>query len=120
LKYKILAFAVSAFITGLCGSLNAYYLFHIHPRNFFGLNWTIYPVLMCALGGSGTIKGPLIGAFILTGLFELVKIWLPNIHPVFSGTFIILVILFLPGGITDLFKSRKIPGDRQRRIPGTT
>ena len=120
LKYKILAFAVSAFITGLCGSLHAYYLFVIHPRNFIGLSWTLYPVLMVALGGSGTIMGPLIGAFVLTALFEFVKIWLPNIHPVFSGTFIIFVMLFLPGGIISLFKSRKSPGGKKRRIPGTT
>ena len=63
LMYKVLAFAVGAFIAGLCGSLQAYYLFHIHPQNFYGLNWTLYPILMCIMGGSGTIGGPIMGAF---------------------------------------------------------
>ena len=108
LKYKVLVLALSAFITGLCGTLHAYYLFHIHPNNFFGLSWTLYPVLMCALGGSGTIMGPLIGAFTLTGLFELTKIWLPTIHPVFSGAFIIMVVIFLPDGIIRLFKAKRV------------
>ncbi|MBW1913209.1 MAG: branched-chain amino acid ABC transporter permease, partial [Deltaproteobacteria bacterium] len=79
LKYKVLAFAVGAFIAGLCGSLQAYYLFHIHPQNFFGLNWTLYPILMCVMGGTGTITGPIIGAILLTGLFEMAKIWLPEV-----------------------------------------
>lgn len=99
LWYKIFAFAVGAFITGLCGSLQAYYLFHIHPQNFYGLTWTLYPILMCVLGGSGTITGPIIGAIVLTGVFELAKIWLPGIHPIISGTLIIIAILFLPDGL---------------------
>lgn len=99
LKYKVLAFAAGAFIAGLCGSLHAYYLFHIHPQNFYGLNWTLYPILMCVMGGSGSITGPIIGAFFLTVVFEAAKIWLPEIHPIFSGALIILTIMFLPDGL---------------------
>ena len=99
LWYKLFAFAAGAFITGLCGSLQAYYLFFINPQNFFGLNWTLYPILMCVLGGSGTFSGPIIGAVILTGVFEMAKIWLPGIHPIISGIIIIIAILFLPDGL---------------------
>lgn len=102
LKFKIFAFAVGAFFAGLCGSLFAYYLFHIHPSGFFSLNWALLPVLMTILGGIGTIMGPIVGAFILAAVFELANMWLPEIHPIFSGAFIILVMLFLPGGIMSL------------------
>jgi branched-chain amino acid transport system permease protein len=102
LKFKIFAFAVGAFFTGLCGSLFAYYLFHIHPSGFFSLNWALLPVLMTILGGIGTLIGPVVGAFVLASVFELANMWLPEIHPIFSGAFIILVILFLPGGIMSL------------------
>ena len=102
LKFKIFAFAVGAFFTGLCGSLFAYYLFHIHPTGFFSLSWALLPVLMTVLGGIGTIMGPIVGAFILAAVFELANMWLPYIHPIFSGAFIILVMLFLPGGIMSL------------------
>ena len=102
LKYKILAFAVGGFLAGLCGSLQAYYLFHIHPQNFYGLNWTLYPILMCVMGGTGTITGPVIGAIFLTGVFELAKIWLPEVHPIFSGALIIATIIFLPDGVVRL------------------
>ena len=102
LKYKILAFAVGALFTGLCGSLYAYYLFHIHPLGFFSLNWALLPVLMTVLGGIGTIAGPILGAFVLAGVFELANLWIPEVHPIFSGAFIIMVMLFMPQGIMSL------------------
>lgn len=114
LKYKVLAFAVGAFLAGLCGSLQGYYLFHIHPSGFFHLKWAFYPILMCLMGGAGTITGPIIGAFFLTGVFELVNIWLPEGHPIFSGALIIAVMLFLPGGIIRL-KIRGLFGKKGER-----
>jgi branched-chain amino acid transport system permease protein len=99
LKYKIIAFAGGAFLTGLCGSLNAYYAFHVHSRSAFSLNWVIVPILMACLGGVGTLWGPVLGAFILATIYELANIWMPELHPVFSGALIVLVVLFIPDGI---------------------
>jgi len=99
LKFKVLAFGVGAFLAGLCGALQAYYIFHVEPQGFFSLRWTIYPVLMCILGGAGTLYGPVIGALFLTGAFEISKYYLPEVHPIFSGLLIILVIIFLPKGL---------------------
>jgi len=102
LKYKVLAFAVGAFFTGICGGLYAYFLFHVHPLGFFGTNWLIFPTVMCMLGGAGTIAGPIVGVFFLTGMFELAKVWIPEGHPIFSGLLIIFVVLFLPKGLISL------------------
>jgi branched-chain amino acid transport system permease protein len=99
LGYKIIVFAVGSFFAGLCGSLYAYHLFHIHPTGVFSLNFALLPVLMTILGGLGTLSGPIVGAVVLSGLFELANIWLPEIHPIISGLFIILVMLFLPQGL---------------------
>jgi len=99
LKYKVLAFAAGAFVTGLCGSLNAYYTFHINTTGAFSLNWVIIPILMTILGGAGTFVGPILGAFILSAVFEVANTMMPELHPIFSATFIVLVTLFLPDGI---------------------
>jgi branched-chain amino acid transport system permease protein len=107
LKYKIFSFAIGAFVTGLCGSLNAYYVFHIHTGGAFSLNWVIVPLLMTILGGAGTFLGPILGAFILASIFELANIWMPEFHPIFSGAFIVLVVLFLPDGIMGLITGHK-------------
>jgi ABC-type branched-subunit amino acid transport system permease subunit len=65
------------------------------------------------LGGIGTLSGPILGAFVLTGVFELANIYIPEVHPIFSGLFVILVMLFLPQGIMSLggkgFVSRLFP-----------
>jgi branched-chain amino acid transport system permease protein len=99
LKVKVGAFALGAFFTGLGGNLQAYYLFQVSAPNVFSLNWTLYPVIICVLGGIGTVTGPIAGAFLLTLLFEISREWLPMIHPILSGALIILVTLFLPGGL---------------------
>lgn len=117
LKYKVLAFTVGAFMAGLCGSLQAYYLFHVHPQNFFGLNWTLYPILMCVMGGVGSTIGPVIGAVFLSAVFELAKILLPEIHPIFSGVLIVLTIIFLPDGLVRLRWFRKIFKERKTESP---
>jgi len=116
LKYKILAFAVGAFVTGLCGSLNAYYMFHIHTAGAFNLNLVVIPILMAILGGAGTFLGPILGAFILAGVFELANIWMPALHPIFSAAFIVLVALFLPDGIMSHITGHK-PGVLRKMFP---
>jgi branched-chain amino acid transport system permease protein len=107
LRYKIFAFAVGAFVTGLCGSLNAYYMFHIHTGGAFNLNWVIIPILMAILGGAGTFVGPIVGAFILLGVFELTSLLTPELHPIFTAAFVVLVTLFLPGGIMSYVSGHK-------------
>jgi branched-chain amino acid transport system permease protein len=107
LKYKILAFAVGAFVTGLCGSITAYYIFHIHTGAAFNLNWVIVPILMTILGGMGTFLGPILGAFILVSVFELTNLWMPELHPIFSAAFIVLVTLFLPDGLMSYITGHK-------------
>ena len=106
LKFKVLVFAVGAFLAGLCGALQAYYIFHVEPQGFFSLKWTLYPVLMCILGGAGTLTGPVVGAVFLTAAFEVAKYYLPEVHPIFSGLLIILVIMFLPNGLVRLQMAR--------------
>lgn len=105
LRMKILAFSVGAFFTGLCGSLTAYYSFHIHPGGVFTISWGLLPLLMTILGGVGTFWGPVLGAFILAGAFELANMWMPELHTLISGVFIVLVTMFIPRGVISLIKT---------------
>jgi branched-chain amino acid transport system permease protein len=110
LKYKVFAFAVSAFLTGIVGSLYGIYLFHINPDSVMNLNWMFYPLLMCVLGGNGTIIGPIIGAFFISALFSFGDVYFKGTHPIVSGLLIILVMRFMPGGLIgliDTIRSRR-------------
>ncbi len=109
LKFKVLAFALSGFLVGICGSLYAYYLFHVSPEGFLILRWTLYPILMCVIGGSGTVVGPVLGSLMMTAVFTAASIYFPQIHPIFSGIIIILVMLFMPNGIMRL-RERGVQG----------
>ncbi len=99
LRYKILAFAVGAFLAGLCGSLYGIYLFHVNPESVFKLDWTLYPILMCVIGGTGTILGPVIGALFMTAVFAFADIYFVQLHAVMAGVLIIMVMRFMPNGL---------------------
>ncbi len=110
LLFKVLSFAAGGFLAGMAGSLYAFYALAVSPGGFLSLNWTLYPILMCVMGGNGTVLGPVLGAFVMTAVFSAANIWLPTAHPIFSGALIILVMLFMPNGI---LKSRDTrPGVR--------
>lgn len=107
LLYKVFAFATGGFLAGIAGSLYAFYVFAVSPGGFLSLNWTLYPILMTVMGGSGTILGPVIGAFVMTAVFSAANVWLPAAHPILSGGLIILVMLFMPDGILRMGGARR-------------
>jgi len=108
LKYKVLAFSIGAFLAGLCGSLYGVYLFHINPDSVLKLDWTLYPILICVIGGTGTVTGPLLGAFFISTLFSVADIYFVQMHPVLAGILIILIMKFMPGGLIGLIRQKNI------------
>lgn len=103
LKYKLISFIISSFIIGICGSLYFYYQFIVNPSSMMDLTrWMFYPLLICILGGKGTIMGPIIGSFIIYTLFTFAENVMGRIHPMLSGFIIILVMKYLPTGIWGL------------------
>ena len=108
LKYKVIAFAVGAFMAGVAGSIFGYYLLQVTPSNVLTQNWLFYPIMMVVLGGTGTLMGPWIGAFVIYLISWYGGSYFTGWDPVITGVVIILVMLFLPGGLTGLVQ--KVPG----------
>jgi branched-chain amino acid transport system permease protein len=106
LRVKVAAFAGSAFIAGIAGSLYTYYIFHVGPDSVFDLDWMLLPLMMTVVGGTGTLLGPILGALVMYAVFDLAKIVVPDYHPVISGLTIILAMLFLPKGLMRSFAGR--------------
>jgi branched-chain amino acid transport system permease protein len=102
LKYKVIAFCISAFLAGLAGTLYAYYFFLVNPDLVMNFNFIIYPILMVVLGGTGTIFGPILGAFFVGALLVYGPIYLKSTHPILTGILIILVMKFMPAGLIGL------------------
>ncbi|MBZ9991899.1 branched-chain amino acid ABC transporter permease [Mesorhizobium sp. BH1-1-5] len=108
LKVKVAAFAGSAFIAGVAGSLYTFYIFHVGPDSVFDLDWMLLPLMMTVVGGTGTILGPILGALVMYAVFDLARIVVPDYHPVISGLTIILAMLFLPKGMMRLGAMRRL------------
>ncbi len=116
LKYKVIAFAVGASTAGVAGSIYGYYLLQVTPSNVLTQNWLFYPILMVVLGGTGTILGPWVGAFLIYLLSWYGDQYFTGYSPILSGVVIILVMLFLPSGIMGL--GQKVP-DWGKRVRGS-
>ena len=104
--YKILAWAFSAFFTGLVGGLYAYWFTFIEPANVFDIMIAVKAFVMMLLGGGGTVLGPVLGAAVLELISELVWGEFLRVHMLIFGAIIVLVILFIPSGMMELFRKR--------------
>ncbi|GGX93536.1 branched-chain amino acid ABC transporter permease [Litchfieldella qijiaojingensis] len=109
-RVKVQAFALSAGITSLFGSIYAYWVTFIDPRSVMGPEITDQMVVMVLLGGLGTVWGPALGATVLWLINRYIwselgdtAIYLPIL-----GLIIALIVLFLPNGLISL-----LPGGRR-------
>lgn len=102
-KMKLLAFALSGFLAALIGGIYAYYRSYIYPETVFDFNISMEVLIMVLIGGVGSWQGPILGAFILTVINQLLIVLFPGIQPevprLIYGTLLILVMMFMPMGI---------------------
>jgi branched-chain amino acid transport system permease protein len=101
-RYRLLAFALSAYIAGVAGALQIHHIGYITPE-IFGTDLSFWPVTYVMFGGVGTLAGPVIGTVILTVIWEGLKMaGFTFSRYVLIGILLILVIIFLPKGLVDL------------------
>ena len=101
-KYRLLAFALSAYLAGVAGALEIHHIGYITPE-IYGVDLSFWPVTYVILGGLGTLAGPIVGTVVLTIIWEGLKMaGLTFGRYVIVGVLLILVIIFLPKGLVDL------------------
>ena len=104
--YKLLAFVISALYAGLGGALFA----HMPPGYIHHNNFTIIEMitllLMVVLGGIGNIWGGVIGAIVVTVIYDQTKEYY-FYQPLIFGLTMVLLVVFMPRGIGGLIE-RKI------------
>jgi branched-chain amino acid transport system permease protein len=97
-RYKLLAFSLSAAMAGLAGVLYSVYITYLNPVDA-GLWNGFYAVMYIVIGGMGTFWGPLIGTVFLVTLPEFLRMF-QEYRLLLLGILLILTITFLPDGIT--------------------
>jgi branched-chain amino acid transport system permease protein len=108
LKYKILATAISAFLTAMGGSFYAQYVLYIDPPGSFGVLVSVDIALRTIIGGTGTIFGPILGSFVLSPMSELVQslvgVGRSGVYMMVYGAILMIVCLVMPNGIFPYMK----------------
>jgi branched-chain amino acid transport system permease protein len=97
IKYKLLAFGISAFFAGLAGGLYVHIL-RIAGPSTLELMFSFNPIIWTAFGGMGTIAGSVVGVYVLYPLMELLR-FIPQLRMLIYAGIIIFVILLMPEGI---------------------
>jgi branched-chain amino acid transport system permease protein len=105
IRYKMILFVVACFLAGLAGSFYAHYMTYISP-DFFTFWESMIFLLIAAIGGSGSTTGVILGAVLLTLVPEVAR-EAKRVEPIIFGGMLVVVLLFLPGGLWSL--REKIP-----------
>ena len=104
-KYKLLAFTLSAVMTGFAGALYAHYTSVVTPK-ILGNEFILLIIVMMAIGGIGRFPGAVLGAFVITILNELLRD-AGTYRLLILGVLVVLTLLLLPNGLVSLWEKMK-------------
>ena len=99
--YKALAYSLSAFLPALSGGLYFFKSAFIQPSDAFDLSLSTEAMVIVMLGGRGTVTGAAIGAYLYEELrgYLLTSETFSNFQLVVSGVLLLIIVLFVPGGL---------------------
>lgn len=104
---KLKALLLSAVFTSIAGSLYAFKTGFVDPESGFGILVSVQMVIIAALGGAGTLFGPLVGALILVPLQIATNTWFggggSGLTYILYGGIIVLLARFEPGGLSEMW-----------------
>lgn len=104
--FKVTAFALSAALMGAAGSAVTPRWTYVDPYIAFNPFISFQTIMMALIGGVGNLYGPIVGAVFLGLLSEVLLIRVPYYFMIMLGTILIIIILFIPGGLTCLIGKR--------------
>jgi branched-chain amino acid transport system permease protein len=108
-RYKRLAFVVSAVLTGLMGVIYAHSLGYITTDSVYRDDTNLSLIVYSLLGGMGTLFGPVIGAFLLVFITQVILGRLLDFHLFATGLLLVILVLSAPGGVAGLLKRKRTP-----------
>jgi branched-chain amino acid transport system permease protein len=101
-RYKMIVFMISSFLAGVAGGVLSYHRGNINVPSQFAMDWTIGAIVSVTIGGLGTLTGPVLGSMVFVILREILGRTLPTAYLVVTGIVFVLVIVFLPDGLTSI------------------
>lgn len=102
-RAKLVAMAMSSFLTALAGTFYAQFTLYIHPKSIISLDLSFEIAFIALIGGRGSIAGPVLGALLLRPVGDFSRIYfgdtLPGMHLIIFGLVLILVMHYQPRGL---------------------
>jgi branched-chain amino acid transport system permease protein len=98
--YKLFAFVLSAAFAGLAGALYAHFIGFLNPEPF-GVDQSLNAILAVILGGSGTLSGPIVGAFLVVALPEYLRV-ADTLRLIVYGGLLIVTTIYMPKGVVPM------------------
>ncbi|HZK67457.1 MAG TPA: ATP-binding cassette domain-containing protein, partial [Chloroflexota bacterium] len=99
--FKVAAFSLCAAFAGYAGALFAHSGSHYISPDTFSFDQSVVLLAMMVLGGNGSAIGSVVGATLLTMIPEVLR-FLKDSYMMFYAAGIVLVMIFMPGGIAGL------------------
>jgi branched-chain amino acid transport system permease protein len=114
-RYRLFAFVVSAYFSGVAGALEIHHLGYITPE-IFSVDISFWPIIYSISGGLGTLAGPIVGTIVITVLWDgLQTLGITYARFIIIGLLLVLIIIFLPKGLISLpDRVRKYLEERQK------
>jgi branched-chain amino acid transport system permease protein len=108
-QYKLFAYVMSSIPASLAGAVYVFWLQYIYGGDLFAGIKTDTMFMMLLLGGMGNYIGPLIGAVLFSGIYELLWSYIgEQLYLVLLGIFIMFIVVFMPYGISGLLGVRSV------------
>jgi branched-chain amino acid transport system permease protein len=110
--YKVLAFALSGLFSALAGGIQAYWITFLDPASAFDISLNVKMIIMAVFGGPGTIFGPVVGAFVLSAISEVLSSEITSVAGLFFGIVVVAAVVLMPRGLADLVRHFRQSGWR--------
>jgi branched-chain amino acid transport system permease protein len=108
LKLKLIATTLSGGFMGMAGAPLPYYVTYLDPVSGFNLNYAVNAIAMPLIGGTSTWLGPVVGAVLVGGLQEVLRVTISSAANVLvAGVLMVFFVIAAPQGIVGLFKGKR-------------
>ncbi|HEX6137562.1 MAG TPA: branched-chain amino acid ABC transporter ATP-binding protein/permease [Casimicrobiaceae bacterium] len=117
-RYKLAAFGISCALAGVAGGIQALFVSYVTANGTFNITVPLTVVLMSVLGGTRHWAGPALGAAVITLLLYASTAAEQAITgKAVTGAILVAAVLFMPNGILDLLRPRRMRATPARPEP---
>jgi len=108
LKLKLIATGLSGGFMGMAGAPLPFYVTYLDPSSGFSLNYAVNAIAMPLIGGTSSWLGPVVGAILVGGLQEYLRVTISSaVNVLVAGVLMVVFVIIAPQGIVGLFKRKR-------------